>query len=66
MGSLLISHLIWKNSEAQLTFSTDDIIKRLSFLIDFNKLANKSDPNQSDDSLMEICFYSLLALVNLS
>ena len=40
--------------------------KRLIFLLDFNRLVNVADPEHGVESLMEISFYSLLALVNLS
>ena len=65
-GALLLSHLVWSNSEAQATFSTRDAAKRLVHLSDFNELINEGDAEASVESLMEVAFYSLLALINLS
>lgn len=66
MGALLLSHIVWNNPSAQALFSTRDVGKRLIFLLDFNRLVNVADPEHGVESLMEISFYSLLALVNLS
>jgi hypothetical protein len=40
------------------------VTERLVFLIDFNQLINESDPDTSIDSLQEISFFALLALIN--
>lgn len=42
------------------------VTERLIFLIDFNQLINESDPETSIDSLQEISFFALLALINLT
>lgn len=41
-------------------------MKRLIFLIDFNELVNSNENELSVDTIMEISFYSLLALINLT
>ena len=65
-GALLISHLSWSNKETQAIFSTRDCVKRLIQLSDFNELINEGEAEATVESLMEIAFYSLLALINLS
>jgi len=47
-------------------FSTRDLLKRLISLSDFNELINEGDPEAPVDSLLEISFYSFLALINIS
>ncbi len=47
-------------------FSTRDLLKRLISLSDFNEMINEGDPEAPVDSLLEISFYSLLALINIS
>jgi hypothetical protein len=42
------------------------VTERLVFLIDFNQLINESDPDASIDSLQEISFFALLAMINLT
>lgn len=64
--ALLISHLTWNNQEAQQMFSTREILKRLISLSDFNELVNEGEVDSTVESLQEISFYSLLALINVS
>ena len=45
-------------------FATQEIIERLVFLVDFNQLINESDPDASVESLQEISFFALLAVIN--
>jgi hypothetical protein len=40
------------------------VVERLVFLADFNQLITESDPDASIDSLQEISFFALLALIN--
>lgn len=63
-GCLVLSHLLWNNPKAQQLFGTPQIIERLVFLSDFNQLINESDPDASVESLQEISFFSLLAIIN--
>lgn len=63
-GCLVLSHILWNNKNAQKVFCTPQLIEREIFLIDFNQLINESDPNASVDSLQEISFFALLAMIN--
>ena len=47
-------------------FGTPNVIQRLVFLIDFNQLINESDPDATVESLQQISFFALLALINLT
>lgn len=47
-------------------FSTREILKRLISLSDFNELVNEGEVDSTVESLQEISFYSLLALINVS
>eukprot|EP00347_Sterkiella_histriomuscorum_P022045 403331879 len=66
LTSLLLSHLVWTNVDGQALFSTREILKRVIFLMDFNQLINEGEAEQSVDSLMEVSFYSLLCVINLT
>ena len=65
-GCLVLSHLLWTSPKGQKLFTTSQIIERLIFLIDFNQLINESDPDASIESLQEISFFALLAVINLT
>lgn len=62
----MVSHLLWCNRLAQQTFLTEQFTKHLVQLCDFNHLVNESDPDAPVESLQEISFYALLALINLT
>ena len=51
---------------SQVAFSTREVVKRLIQLAEFNELINEGEADATVESLMEIAFYSLLALINLS
>lgn len=63
-GCLVLSHLLWTNPKSQQMFATNEIVERLIFLVDFNQLINESDPDASIESLQEISFFALLAVIN--
>ena len=63
-GCLVLSHFLWRNTDSQKLFATQEIIERLVFLVDFNQLINESDPDASVESLQEISFFALLAVIN--
>ena len=63
-GCLLMSHLCGKNKSAQTTFMDDDFIKRVIKLLDYNGLVVEADIDTPVESLQEISFYALLALIN--
>ena len=63
-GCLVLSHILWNNKPAQKLFCTPQFIERVVFLIDFNQLINESDPDASVESLQEISFFALLAMIN--
>lgn len=65
-GCLFVSHLTWNNQEAQAIFSTPELLKRLIELADFNELINMGEAEATVESLMEIAFYSLLGLINIT
>ncbi len=64
--SLLLSHLCWTSLDGQALFSSREIVKRLVSLMDFNELVNEGEAESSLESLMEISFYALLALINMT
>ncbi|CDW82063.1 UNKNOWN [Stylonychia lemnae] len=66
LSALLLSHLVWTNVDGQAIFSTREILKRLIFLMDFNQLINEGEAEAPIESLMEVSFYALLSLINLS
>lgn len=66
LSALLLSHLTWTNVDGQALFSTREVLKRLVFLMDFNQLINESEAESSIENLMEVSFYTLLAVINLS
>ena len=63
---LLLSHFLWNSKKAKALFGMPQVTERLIFLIDFNQLINESDPDTSIDSLQEISFFALLAMINLT
>ena len=48
-----------------MTFQKDDFAKILVYLLDFNELVNASDPDTPVETLQEISFYSLLAIISI-
>ena len=63
---LFVSQLSNGNPLAQVTFQTDEFAKNFVYLLDFNELVNESDPDTPVETLQEISFYSLLAIISLS
>ena len=63
-GCLLMANLCSKNKPAQTTFMVDEFMKNVIFLLDFNGLYVEADPDTPVESLQEISFYALLALIN--
>lgn len=49
-----------------MTFQRDEFAKNLVFLIDFGELVNIADPDAAVDTLQEISFYALLAVISIS
>lgn len=66
VGALFLSHVVWNNLNAQSTFATREIVKRLVYLANFNQLVYESEAETSVEGIMEISFYALLAIINLS
>jgi hypothetical protein len=48
---LFLSHLLANNKAAQALFLTDEMAKCLVFLLNFNELVNKCDPDMPMDTL---------------
>ena len=65
-GCLLVANLCGRNKGAQKTFMVDELIKNVIYLLDFNGLYVEADLDTPVESLQEISFYALLALINFS
>ena len=59
-----MANLCSKNKPAQTTFEVDEFMKNVIFLLDFNGLYVEADPDTPVESLQEISFYALLAIIN--
>ena len=63
---LFISQLSNGNPIAQVTFQKDDFAQAFVHLLDFNELVNECDPDTPIESLQEISFYALLAIISIA
>ena len=63
-GCLLMANICGKNKPAQNTFMVDEFMKNVIYLLDFNGLYVEADPDTPVESLQEISFYALLAIIN--
>ena len=61
---LFMSHLLANNKAAQSIFMTDEMAKCIVFLLNFNELVNKCDPDMPMETLQEIAFYAILAAIS--
>jgi hypothetical protein len=48
---LLISHLVWENTEIKSQFMKDEFCERLVEFCDFNELSNFADPEMPVEAL---------------
>ena len=53
------------NPIAQVTFQKENFSTALVHLLDFNELALESDPDTPVETLQEISFYALLAIISI-
>ena len=61
-----MSQLTNGNPIAQVTFQKDDFARTLVYLLDYNELVNESDPDTPVETLQEISFYALLAIISVA
>lgn len=66
IASLWLSHLVWDSTEAQELLGTKEICGRVLEIVDFENLVNEGEEEAGAEQLMEMSFYALLALINLS